>query len=113
MRPLKEHRLMKKYSAALFMLGLAVLCLAIHFIFGWQAFEDDAAEHQSQAIWSEYLVSWVRDVFENLQSEFIQLFFQFLLLAGAFQFMKVKAYEEDQEELKQRLSRIEALLAGR
>ena len=104
---------MKKYSAALFMLALAVLCLAIHFVVGWQAFQDEAAEHQSQAVWSEYLVQWVRDVFENLQSEFIQLVFQFLLLAGAFEFMKVKAYEEDQEELKKQLARIETLLAER
>jgi hypothetical protein len=102
---------MKKYSAALMMLTLGILCLAVHFIFGWNAFQDEAAEHQSQAVWSEYLVQWVRDVFENLQSEFFQLFFQFLLLAGAFEFMRVKAYEEDQEEMKQRLERIEALLS--
>jgi hypothetical protein len=75
--------------------------------------EDEAAEHQSHAVWSEYLVTWARDVFENLQSEFIQLLFQSFLLAGACEFLKIKAYEEDQEELKQQLARIETPLAER
>ena len=61
---------------------------------------------------SAFLVTWGRDVFENLQSEFLQLFFQFMLLAGAFRFISVKAYEEDQEELKQRLGKIGAAIAS-
>jgi hypothetical protein len=101
---------MKKYSAALFMLALGLVCLGLHFAFGWNAFKSDAQEHQTSAQMSSYLVTWGRDVFENLQSEFIQLFFQFLLLAGFFKFIKIMAYEEDVEEVKQRLDRIEALL---
>jgi hypothetical protein len=104
---------MKKYSAALFMLSLGILCLAIHFVFGWNAFQDEAAEHGSSAQWSNYFVTWVRDVFENLQSEFIQLFFQFLLIAGAFKFLDIHAYEEDVEELRQQLTRIETRLSER
>ena len=101
---------MKKHSAALFMIALAIVCLVIHFVFGWQAFQNDAAEHNSSAVWSEYLTEWVRDVFENLQSEFIQLFFQFLLLAGAFRFIQVQVYEQDTEDIKQQLARIEELV---
>jgi predicted negative regulator of RcsB-dependent stress response len=105
-----EGAIVQKYSAALMMFALAVFCLAIHFLFGWQAFQNDAAEHQSPAVWSEYVVSWARDVFENLQSEFFQLMAQFLLLAGAFKVIRVTAYEDDQEEIKQRLARIEQAL---
>ena len=101
---------MKKYSAAFLMLALGLVCLGLHFAFGWNAFKSDAQDHQTSAQMSAYLVTWGRDVFENLQSEFIQLFFQFLLLAGFFKFMKIKAYEQDVEEVKQRLDRIESLL---
>jgi hypothetical protein len=104
---------MKKHSAALFMLALAIVCLAIHFVFGWQAFQNEAVEHNTSAAWSEYLTQWVRDVFENLQSEFLQLFFQFLILASAFKFMGVEAYEQDVEDVKQQLTRIEERLGQR
>src|SRR4051794_3761892 len=69
---------MKKYSAALFMLGLGILCLAVHFWLGWQAYISEQQDHQASATLSSYVVEWGRDVFENLQSEFLQLFFQFM-----------------------------------
>ena len=97
---------MKKRSAALFMLTLALACLTAHFVFGWQAFQHEQQEHSATASMSSFLVTWGRDVFENLQSEFLQLFFQFLLLAGAFRFIKVEVYEKDQEEIRQRLDQI-------
>jgi hypothetical protein len=98
---------MKRYNAALFMLALGIICLGLHFAFGWNAFQDDARAHNSDAEMNEYLITWARDVFENLQSEFIQLFFQFLLLAGFFRFMQIHAYEEDIEQIKEQLNRIE------
>jgi hypothetical protein len=104
---------MKKYSAALFMLSLGIACLVIHFVFGWNAYQNDAAEHGSTAQWGDYFLTWIRDVFENLQSEFIQLFFQFLLIAGAFKFINIQAYEEDIEGLSEQLSRIESRLNER
>ncbi len=61
----------------------------------------------------EYVVQWVRDTFEYLQSEFWQLAFQFALLAGFFELVRVNAYEEDEEDGKQRLERIERLLTVR
>jgi hypothetical protein len=101
---------MKKHSAALLMLALALVCLVIHFTFGWQAFQDEASEHNTSAQMGDYLIQWIRDVFENLQSEFLQLFFQFLLLASAFKFMQVEVYEQDVEDVKQQLTRIEKRL---
>jgi hypothetical protein len=106
----EERTGMKKSSAALMMLALAIICLAVHFGLGWQAFQNEAQKHNLEAVSSEYLIEWGRDVFENLQSEFIQLFFQFLLLAGLFKFIGVQVFEEDQEEVKQRLGQIETRL---
>jgi len=101
---------MSRYGAAVLMLGLAIFSLALHFAFGWNAFQREAESNQSTAAFGPYLVTWGRDVFENLQSEFIQLFFQFLLLAGFFRALGIRAYEEDVEEVKQRLDRVERSL---
>jgi hypothetical protein len=101
---------MAKYRAAMFMAGLAIVFVVAHFYAGWEAAIDEAATHQEAAVFGDYVVEWVRDTAENLQSEFWQLAVQFALLAGLFEFMRVHAYEEDEEDVKQRLQRIEALL---
>ena len=92
------------------MAAVALVFLGIHFWSGWEAFVDDAASHGSSATWPEYWIVWTRDTVENLQSEFWQLAVQFALLAGFFRFIGVQAYEEDEEEVKQRLIRLEAKL---
>jgi hypothetical protein len=102
---------MSKYSAALLMLGLGLVSLGLHFAFGWNAFRTQAHDQQTSADLGTYLVTWGRDVFENLQSEFIQLFFQFLLIAGFFKILSIRAYELDVEEVKQQLDRVESALA--
>jgi Tfp pilus assembly protein PilN len=92
---------------------VAVVCLAAHFFTGWQAAMNDSAMHQQSAEFNQYVVEWFRDTFENLQSEFWQLAVQFALLAGLFEAIRVHAFEEDEEDLKQRLERIETLLQER
>ena len=92
------------------MMGFAILCLIIHFWTGWQAAIDEATQHNTTATMDEYFIQWLRDTFENLQSEFWQLAVQFALLAGFFEFIRVKAYEEDEEDVKNRLHRIEQML---
>ncbi len=104
---------MVKYRAAMLMAVLALVFVAIHFQAGWEAAINEAATHQETAVLNDYLLQWVRDTAENLQSEFWQLAVQFALLAGLFEFMRVHAYEEDLEDVKQRLQRIEALLKDR
>jgi hypothetical protein len=39
------------------------------------------------------------------------LFFQFLLIAGFFKILSIRAYELDVEEVKQQLDRVESALA--
>lgn len=99
-----------KYRAAVFMAVMALIFVGLHFWSGWEAFVQDAASHNEKAIMSEYLIVWFRDTVENLQSEFWQLAVQFALLAGFFKFMGIHAYEEDQEDVKERVMRIEAKL---
>lgn len=101
---------MMKYRAAMLMAILALAFVMLHLFAGWEAAIDEATTHQDTAVFNDYLVQWVRDTAENLQSEFWQLAVQFALLAGFFEFMRVRAYEEDEEDVKQRLMRIEALL---
>lgn len=101
---------MGKYRAAILMAVLALAFVAIHLYAGWEAEIDEAATHGQSAVFGDYIVQWVRDTAENLQSEFWQLAVQFALLAGFFEFMRVRAYEDDEEDVKNRLKRIEALL---
>ena len=101
-----------KYRATMFMVVLALVAMVVHFWTGWNAFVEESASHGEKALWANYLVQWTRDTFENLQSEFWQLAMQFAILAGLFHFIGVSQYEEDEEELKQRLDRIEAKING-
>ncbi len=86
---------MVKYRAAMLMAVVAIVFVVIHFYTGWEAAIEEAASHQQPAVFSDYIVEWIRDTAENLQSEFWQLAVQFALLAGFFEFMRVHAYEED------------------
>jgi diketogulonate reductase-like aldo/keto reductase len=101
-----------KYRATLFMAALAVIAMVVHFWTGWNAFVEESSTHGETAVWSAYLIQWARDTFENLQSEFWQLAMQFTILAGLFHFIGVAQYEEDEEELKHRLDRIEPKING-
>ena len=101
-----------KYRATLFMVALALIAMGVHLWMGWNAFVEESATHGESAMWSDYMIQWLRDTFENLQSEFWQLAMQFAILAGLFHFIGVAQYEEDEEELKQRLDRIEAKING-
>ena len=101
---------MKRQSAMLLMVALALVSLIVHFVAGWQAAVHEAATHGEAALWGDYLVEWTRDTFENLQSEFWQLAVQMALLAGLLKWMGVTAFEEDNEEIKARLDAIEQKL---
>ncbi|HEX6914410.1 MAG TPA: DUF6766 family protein [Chitinophagaceae bacterium] len=57
-------------------LGLFVVSLALHWIFGYEAFRNEQIEHHQPIIFSDYLVEMMRDTMENWQSEFLQLMWQ-------------------------------------
>ena len=94
----------RKYRAIMFMATIALMFLGLHFWTGWAAFVGESASHNEKALWSDYIIVWSRDTFENIQSEFWQLAVQFALLAGLFKVISVEAYEEDEEHVKQQLA---------
>ena len=53
-----------------------VFSLALHWIFGWQAFVNDQMAHNQPVMFSDYFVEMMRDTMENWQSEFLQLMWQ-------------------------------------
>jgi hypothetical protein len=65
-----------------------IFSLALHWIFGWYAFQNEQVAHNQPIVFSEYMVEMMRDTFENWQSEFLQLIWQvaglaFLLYVGS------------------------------
>lgn len=72
---------MKKYAYAWITLGFFLVSFGLHWLFGWKAFVDEAAQHGQTPEVAEYLVEMSRDTFENWQSEFLQLLWQVVGLA--------------------------------
>ena len=71
----------KKYAYGWITLGFFLGSLALHWMFGWQAFANEAAQHGQIPQQSEYIDEMLRDTFENWQSEFLQLLWQVVGLA--------------------------------
>lgn len=72
---------MKKYAYAWLTAGFFAVSLALHWLFGWQAFVQEQQTHGQAAEVGAYLVEMGRDTFENWQSEFFQLLWQVVGLA--------------------------------
>jgi hypothetical protein len=72
---------MKKYGYAWITLGFFLVSLVLHWLFGWQAFADEARQHGQDPQTAAYLSEMLRDTFENWQSEFLQLLWQVVGLA--------------------------------
>lgn len=65
-----------------------LISLVLHFVFGWYSFLNEQQAHGQTIDTSEYWVQMLRDMFENWQSEFLQLVWQvaglsFLLYIGS------------------------------
>lgn len=72
---------MRRYAYAWITLGFFLVSLALHWLFGWQAYADEARSHGEVAQTAGYLHEMLRDTFENWQSEFLQLLWQVVGLA--------------------------------
>jgi hypothetical protein len=84
----KKMNTWKKKSYLWITLVFFIFSLALHWIFGWQAFKNEQAAHGQPADSSEFVTEMLRDTAENWQSEFLQLIWQvaglaFLLYAGS------------------------------
>jgi hypothetical protein len=80
--------MLKKNGLSIVMFFLFVVCLAGHSVSGWKAFNQEQTEHQQPHIsWAEYLRTseFAETVFENWESEFLQMGFYVILTVFLFQ----------------------------
>jgi hypothetical protein len=71
-----NQSILKKKGYLWVTLALFLLSLSLHWIFGYEAFKNEQAEHGQEIVMADYLVEMMRDTMENWQSEFLQLIWQ-------------------------------------
>lgn len=97
---------MKRYAYLWITLVFFTVSIALHWLFGWYAFVDEAAQHGTPPEMSGYLHEMARDTFENWQSEFLQLIWQVVGLAY-FLYVGSPASKENDDRLE---AKVDALL---
>ena len=97
---------MKRYAYGWITALFFLVSLGLHWLFGWYAFAEEAAQHGQAAELSSYLTEMGRDTFENWQSEFLQLLWQVLGLAY-FLYIGSPASKENDDRME---AKIDALL---
>ena len=102
---------MRKYAYAWITVAFFLVSIAGHWLFGWYAFVDAAAEHGRQPEIGAYLVEMGRDTFENWQSEFLQLLWQVVGLAY-FLYAGSPASKENDDRTEAKLDALIRLQAG-
>jgi hypothetical protein len=101
----------KKYAYAWITIAFFLISITGHWIFGWYAFVDEAAEHGQQPEVANYLVEMGRDTFENWQSEFLQLLWQVVGLAY-FLYVGSSASKENDDRVEAKIDALIKLQAG-
>jgi hypothetical protein len=97
---------MKRYAYGWITAAFFLVSIGLHWLFGWFAFVQDAAQHSQDPQLTEYLVEMSRDTFENWQSEFLQLIWQVVGLAY-FLYVGSPSSKENDDRLE---AKIDALL---
>ena len=102
---------MKKYGYAWITLGFFLVSLALHWLFGWKAFVDEAMQHGQAPEIPAYLDEMLRDTFENWQSEFLQLLWQVVGLAY-FLYVGSPSSKENDDRIEAKVDALIRLQAG-
>jgi hypothetical protein len=102
---------MRKYAYAWITLAFFAVSFGLHWLFGWYAFVNEAAEHGQSPLLNEYLVEMGRDTFENWQSEFLQLLWQVVGLAY-FLYVGSPSSKENDDRSEAKLDALIRLQAG-
>jgi hypothetical protein len=97
--------MLKKYAYAWITLGFFAGSFALHWLFGWYAFADEARQHGQSPDVSGYLVEMGRDTFENWQSEFLQLLWQVVGLAY-FLYVGSPSSKENDDRLEEKIDEL-------
>jgi hypothetical protein len=101
----------KKYAYAWITVAFFLISIVLHWLFGWFAFANEAAEHGQSPQLAEYLVEMGRDTFENWQSEFLQLLWQVVGLAY-FLYVGSPSSKENDDRLEAKIDELIRLKAG-
>ena len=72
---------MKRYAYGWITALFFLVSIALHWLFGWWAYVDEAQSHHQAPELAAYAIEMGRDTFENWQSEFLQLIWQVAGLA--------------------------------
>ena len=97
---------MKRYAYGWLTALFFLVSVALHWVFGWYAYVDQATQHGQVAQFSQFAVELGRDTFENWQSEFLQLIWQVVGLAY-FLYVGSPSSKESDDRLE---AKIDALL---
>ena len=100
-----------KYAYGWITLAFFLVSLALHWWFGWRAFENEAETHGEVARVGAYLDEMMRDTFENWQSEFLQLMWQVIGLAY-FLYLGSPTSKENDDRLEAKIDALIRLQAG-
>jgi hypothetical protein len=79
--PTMKQSLLYRYSYIWVTLIFFLGSLVLHFVFAWHAYVNEQQGFGLPIEMSEYWIQTLRDMFENWQSEFLQLIWQVLGLA--------------------------------
>jgi hypothetical protein len=71
----------KKYGFAWVTFSLFLVCLLLHWVFGWYAYVNEQNSLGLPIKTLDYSIEMLRDTLENWQSEFLQLVWQVMGLA--------------------------------
>jgi hypothetical protein len=102
----------RKYAYAWLTVGFFLVSFALHWGFGWYAYQDEAAQHGQAADVHGYLIEMGRDTFENWQSEFLQLLWQVVGLAY-FLYVGSPTSKENDDRLEAKVDALLRITAGR
>ncbi|MDT9598249.1 DUF6766 family protein [Sphingosinicella rhizophila] len=103
--------LFKKYAYAWITMAFFLGSLLLHWLFGWYAFVEEAADHGQKTEISSYLIEMGRDTFENWQSEFLQLLWQVCGLAY-FLYLGSPSSKENDDRMEAKIDALIRLTGG-
>ncbi|AJD42627.1 hypothetical protein C9413_17810 [Rhizobium sp. SEMIA 4085] len=102
---------MKRYGYAYITAAFFLITISGHWILGWFAFVDEAAQHGESPELSAYLIQVGRDTLENWQSEFLQLLWQVVGLAY-FLYVGSPSSKENDDRMEAKIDELLKIGAG-
>lgn len=100
--PLGVRQYLRRWGALLILLGLWASSWIGHYHFERIDAKHDAEDHKVEYVEDDFRAEWWAGTFENLQSEWAQLFVQGALIVGAARIMFRKSVE-DMDEVQRKI----------